>query len=92
MKNSIIKYFLILSLSILSSCTSIKKVPISQESSSEIKDKKFTIVAKEEGLLNFSSHSFLTNFVGMFLPYGIIWIPKINGTKQAEKYDLDTVS
>lgn len=86
MKNQI-KYFLILSLLIISSCASIKKVPISQESSLEIKDQTFTIVAKEEGLLNFSSHSFVTSFA-IFIPYGIIWVPKMNGTKQAKKYDL----
>jgi hypothetical protein len=88
MKNFIIKSCLALSLLAASACTSVKKIPINKESSAEIKGQKFTIVSKKEDFLNFSSQSFMTTFTGVFIPYGIVWIPKMNGKKQAKKYDL----
>ena len=86
-KNSI-KYISITLLLISTSCASANKISIDHQISSEIKNKEFTIVLRENNLLNFSSSSFLTNFVGVIIPYGLVWIPKMNGTKQAKKYDL----
>lgn len=88
MKNLIIKIYLILSISLISSCVSIPKINISEESAKEIKDKKFTISTQENELLDFISSSFTTNFIGILVPYGLVWIPKINGKNKAKKYDL----
>jgi len=86
-KNSI-RYISIILLLVNSSCATNAKVSIDNQVSSEIKGKEFTIVSRENNLLNFSSSSFLTNFVGVIIPYGLVWIPKMNGKKQAERYNL----
>lgn len=88
MKNLIIKTYLILSISLISSCVSIPKINISEESAKEIKGKKFTISIQENELLDFSSSSFTTNFVGILVPYGLVWIPKINGKNKAKKHNF----
>ena len=88
MKNNTIKYISILAILITSSCSTIKPIKISKDDSQTIKGQEFTIISKQRDLLNFTSQSFLTSFTGIFIPFGIIWFPKINGKNQAKEFDL----
>ena len=88
MTKNYIPYISIILLLINSSCTAIEKISINNQTSSEIKGREFTIISKENDLFNFSSSSFFIKFIGSFVPWGVIWIPKVIGKREVVRYNL----